>query len=84
MKVDAAVIGAGPAGLTAAIEMSQNGLSVAVIDEYYRPGGRLLGQHYEDPKAPPDERTWNGRKIADQLAEKARSLGVYVFTGVTA
>ncbi|WP_100010131.1 NAD(P)/FAD-dependent oxidoreductase [Lentibacillus sediminis] len=84
MKVDAVIIGAGPAGLTAAIEMIENGLSVAVIDEYYHPGGRLLGQHYEDPKAPPDERIWNGRKLADQLAEKARSLGVYIFTGVTA
>ncbi|MFA1821511.1 NAD(P)/FAD-dependent oxidoreductase [Virgibacillus oceani] len=84
MKVDVAIIGAGPAGLTAAIEIMQNGLSVAVIDEYYRPGGRLLGQHYEDPNAPPDERVWNGKKVAEQLAEKARALGVQIFTGVTA
>lgn len=84
MKVDVAIIGAGPSGLTAAIELIQHGLSVAVIDEYYRPGGRLLGQHYEDPKAPPEERVWNGKKIAEQLVEKARNLGVHIFTGVTA
>lgn len=84
MKVDAAIIGAGPSGLTAAIELVQNGLSVAVIDEYYRTGGRLLGQHYEDPKALPNERIWNGREIAEQLEKKARDLGVYIFTGVTA
>jgi sarcosine oxidase subunit alpha len=84
MKVDVVIIGAGPAGLTAAIEMKENGLSVAVIDEYYLAGGRLLGQHYEDPTAPPEERIWNGKKIADQLAEKARILGVHMFIGVTA
>lgn len=84
MKVDVVIIGAGPAGLTAAIELVQNGLSVAVIDEYYRPGGRLLGQHYEDSQAPPDERIWNGKKIAEQLFEQARDLGVYIFTSVTA
>lgn len=83
MKVDVAIIGAGPSGLSAAIELIQNGLSVAVIDEYYRPGGRLLGQHYEDPKAPPEERIWIGKKIAGQLAEKACNLGVHIFTGVT-
>ncbi|WP_144460753.1 NAD(P)/FAD-dependent oxidoreductase [Siminovitchia fortis] len=84
MKVDAAIIGAGPSGLAAAIELVQNGLSVAVIDEYYRAGGRLLGQHYEDRKAPPDERIWNGKEIAEKLEEKARNLGVHIFTGVTA
>jgi len=84
MKVDVVIIGAGPSGLTAAIELIQNGLSVAVIDEYYRPGGRLLGQHYEDPKASPEERVWNGKKIAGQLEERARNLGVHLFIGVTA
>lgn len=84
MRVDVAVIGAGPSGLTAAIELIQHGLSVAVIDEYYRPGGRLLGQHYEDPKAPPNERIWDGKKIAVELAEKARILGVHILTEVTA
>ncbi|PAV28306.1 hypothetical protein CIL05_16855 [Virgibacillus profundi] len=84
MKVDVAIIGAGPSGLTAAIEMIENGLTVAVIDEYYRPGGRLLGQHYEDPKAAPDQRVWNGKNIADQLEKKARGLGVHIFTNVTA
>src|SRR5690625_2485770 len=83
MKVDVAIIGAGPAGLTAAIEIARSGLSAAVIDEYYRPGGRLLGQHYEDPYAPPDQRIWDGKIEADQLEEKARSLGVHVFTNVS-
>lgn len=39
--VDLAVIGAGPAGLAAAIEASRHGLSVALLDENPEPGGRI-------------------------------------------
>ncbi len=38
---DVAVIGAGPAGLAAAIEASRHGLSVALLDENPDPGGRI-------------------------------------------
>ncbi|SFE56400.1 NAD(P)/FAD-dependent oxidoreductase [Alteribacillus iranensis] len=84
MIVDVVIIGAGPSGLSAAIEVAQHGLTAAVIDEYYRPGGRLLGQHYEDPNAPPDDKVWDGKKVADELARKAEDLGVHLFTNVTA
>jgi NADPH-dependent 2,4-dienoyl-CoA reductase/sulfur reductase-like enzyme len=40
-EVDLAVIGAGPAGMAAAIEASTHGLSVAVIDEQPAPGGQI-------------------------------------------
>ena len=45
---DLAVVGAGPAGLSAAIEASRHGLSVAVIDEGARPGGQI----YRQPATP--------------------------------
>jgi len=35
------VIGAGPAGLSAAIEAKKNGMDVIVFDENQRPGGQL-------------------------------------------
>jgi NADPH-dependent 2,4-dienoyl-CoA reductase/sulfur reductase-like enzyme len=38
---DIAVIGAGPAGMAAAIEMSAAGLSVLVLDEQAAPGGQV-------------------------------------------
>ncbi|MEW9502651.1 NAD(P)/FAD-dependent oxidoreductase [Jeotgalibacillus marinus] len=84
MNVDVSIIGAGPAGLAASIEIAKSGLSVAVIDEYFRPGGRLLGQLYDDPKAPPNEKQWDGKKVAQGLVEQAKVLGVHIFCGVTA
>lgn len=38
---DLAVIGAGPAGMSAAIEACRHGLSTVVIDEQARPGGQI-------------------------------------------
>jgi NADPH-dependent 2,4-dienoyl-CoA reductase/sulfur reductase-like enzyme len=40
--IDLAIIGAGPAGLSAAIEAAGLGLSVAVIDEQPAPGGQIF------------------------------------------
>ncbi|MED4583157.1 NAD(P)/FAD-dependent oxidoreductase [Brevibacillus choshinensis] len=83
MKVDVAIIGSGPAGLAASIELARSGLSVAIVDEYYRPGGRLLGQLYDDPHAPVNQRRWDGKKVATELVEQARTLGVTILCGAT-
>ncbi|MCG7363772.1 FAD-dependent oxidoreductase [Roseomonas sp. ACRSG] len=42
MMTDLAIIGAGPAGLSAAIEAAALGLSVTVIDEQPAPGGQIF------------------------------------------
>ena len=39
-----AIIGAGPAGLSAAVEAAKNGADVMVFDENDRPGGQLFKQ----------------------------------------
>ncbi len=41
MKYDVVVIGAGPAGMSAAIRLRKTGSSVAVIDEQPAPGGQI-------------------------------------------
>ncbi|KAA1380709.1 FAD-dependent oxidoreductase [Aeromicrobium fastidiosum] len=41
---DLAIVGAGPAGMTAALTASRLGLSVVVIDEQQRPGGQIFRQ----------------------------------------
>jgi NADPH-dependent 2,4-dienoyl-CoA reductase/sulfur reductase-like enzyme len=41
MTVDLLIVGAGPAGISAAIEARAHGLSVLVVDENAAPGGRI-------------------------------------------
>jgi thioredoxin reductase/bacterioferritin-associated ferredoxin len=41
IAVDVAVVGAGPAGIAAAVAASGCGASVAVVDEYGQPGGQI-------------------------------------------
>ncbi|MFC4557723.1 NAD(P)/FAD-dependent oxidoreductase [Virgibacillus kekensis] len=71
---DVIIIGAGPAGLSAAATCAMEGLQVLVIDEYMKPGGRLLGQLYEDP----DGNWWNGIKESENLYKEAQQYGVDV------
>lgn len=83
MNVDVCVIGAGPAGLSAATFLAERGKSVVVIDEMAEAGGRLLGQlHYSGLD---DEfhvnGWWNGRFIAERLATDAKRAGVRFLLG---
>lgn len=68
--LDAVIIGAGPAGLSAAISCRQHNLQVVVLDEFPYAGGRLLGQLHEEPNGD----WWNGMKEASHLREKAQQL----------
>ncbi|MGG1658531.1 NAD(P)/FAD-dependent oxidoreductase [Brevibacillus sp. NRS-1366] len=77
--IDVLVIGAGPAGLSAAIACARHGLSVRVVDEFYRSGGRLLGQLHQEP----DGTWWNGVDEAARLDQEARSVGVEISCGVS-
>ncbi|XID90301.1 NAD(P)/FAD-dependent oxidoreductase [Paenibacillaceae bacterium WGS1546] len=76
---DLIVVGAGPAGLSAAIVAAGNGLKVTVIDEYPEPGGRMLGQFHEERG-----RWWVGRRVAEQLIETCGKQGVSIRCGVAA
>ncbi|WP_332651139.1 NAD(P)/FAD-dependent oxidoreductase [Lysinibacillus sp. 54212] len=83
MNVDVVIVGAGPAGIISAIELAKRDLKVVVVDEYFRTGGRLLGQLYDDPKAPKESRHWDGKKIATQLTEEALKYGVTILCETT-
>ena len=75
---DLVVVGAGPAGLSAATVAADRGLSVLVLDESDRPGGRLCGQLHERPGADRGERWWNGLDVAEQLARSAYDANVKI------
>ncbi len=65
------IVGAGPAGLSAAVTAAQAGLAVTVIDERSAPGGRL---HYDLP----------GRNSLDWYLDTCASLGVNIRTSTIA
>lgn len=75
---DLLIVGAGPAGLSAAAVAAGHGLSVAVLDEFPQPGGRMLGQFHEEKG-----KWWVGRQAAEQLIEQCRVLGVDIRCGVS-
>ncbi len=76
---DVIVIGAGPAGLAGAISCAENGLKVTVIDEFIKPGGRLIGQLHEEPSG----EWWNGIKESERLHNEAKNLSVDIRCGVS-
>lgn len=43
-EVELLIVGAGPAGLSAACEAAKAGVQVMIIDENLRPGGQLFKQ----------------------------------------
>ncbi|RBW68525.1 NAD(P)/FAD-dependent oxidoreductase [Bacillus taeanensis] len=77
--IDLVIVGAGPAGLGAAIAAAENGLEVCILDEFVKPGGRLLGQLHEEP----DGKWVNGIAEAQKLYNRAVELGVDIQCGVS-
>ncbi|MBU8880675.1 FAD-dependent oxidoreductase [Bacillus sp. FJAT-29790] len=77
--IDVIVIGSGPAGLAGAIACAGLGLKVTVIDEFIKPGGRLLGQLHEEPSG----EWWNGIKESERLHHEAKKLSVDIRCGVS-
>ena len=77
---DIVIIGAGPAGLSAAIACRESNLNVIVIDEFPKPGGRLLGQLHQEPNG----EWWNGIEETQNLIDKAEKLNTEIKCGVSA
>lgn len=77
---DALIIGAGPAGLSASIACRECGLNVLVIDEFPKPGGRLLGQLHIEP----DGNWWNGIEETRKLLDRANELQTEIDCGISA
>src|SRR5699024_11370990 len=73
------IVGAGPAGLSAAIACRMWGLNVLALDEFPKPGGRLLGQLHQEPSG----EWWNGIKEAGKLFEEAEEHGAEIRCGIS-
>lgn len=77
-RVELIVIGAGPAGLSAAIEAASHGMKVVVFDENARPGGQLFKQIHKFFGSKEHKAKERGFRIGEKLLSEAESLGVEV------
>ena len=77
------VIGAGPAGLSAAAEAARSGMRVAVFDENAKPGGQLFKQIHKFFGSREHMAKIRGFRIGEMLLNEAREAGVNVFLNAT-
>lgn len=77
-RYDLIIIGAGPAGLSAAIEAAKSGLKVIVFDENAKPGGQLFKQIHKFFGSKEHKAKIRGFKIGEDLLREANDNGVEV------
>ena len=82
-RYDLIVIGAGPAGLSAATEAAKHGLHPLVLDENAKPGGQLFKQIHKFFGSKEHKAKVRGFKIGEELLEEAREYGVEVILNAT-
>lgn len=77
-RYDLIVVGAGPAGLSAAIEAAKRGMKVVVFDENVKPGGQLFKQIHKFFGSKEHKAKIRGFKIGEELLQEANENGVEV------
>ncbi len=82
-RYEVIVIGAGPAGLSAAIEAASHGMKVVVFDENDRPGGQLFKQIHKFFGSREHKAMQRGYRIGEELLDEADKLGVSVELNTT-
>lgn len=82
-RYDIIVVGAGPAGLSAATEAAKRGADVAVFDENERPGGQLFKQIHKFFGSKEHRAKERGFRIGEQLLSEAKEAGVHVHLNAT-
>ncbi|MCR5271525.1 MAG: FAD-dependent oxidoreductase [Lachnospiraceae bacterium] len=82
-RYDLIVVGAGPSGLSAAIEAAKKGLKVVVFDENEKPGGQLFKQIHKFFGSKEHRAKVRGFVIGQQLLDEADEAGVKVVLNAT-
>lgn len=76
IEAEVVIIGAGPAGLCAAIEAAKQGLEVLLFDEHSRAGGQLFKQIHKFFGSQDHKAGRRGFEIARELIEEAENLRI--------
>ncbi|MCR5395910.1 MAG: FAD-dependent oxidoreductase [Lachnospiraceae bacterium] len=82
-RYDLIIVGAGPSGLSAAIEAAKRGLKVVVFDENEKPGGQLFKQIHKFFGSKEHRAKVRGFVIGQQLLDEADAVGVEVVLNAT-
>lgn len=82
-RYDLIIVGAGPSGLSAAIEAAKRGLNVVVFDENEKPGGQLFKQIHKFFGSKEHRAKVRGFVIGKQLLDEADKAGVSVVLNAT-
>ncbi len=78
INTDVAIVGAGPAGLSAAIQAAKLGAKVMVFDENRKPGGQLFKQIHKFFGSREHRAGTRGFVIGEQLLEEVGRSGAEV------
>lgn len=73
------IVGAGPAGLSAAIEAAKAGTDVLLLDENAKPGGQLFKQIHKFFGSHAHKAGTRGVQIGTELLEETQRLGIDVW-----
>jgi len=82
-RYDLIIVGAGPSGLSAAIEAAKRGLKTVVFDENEKPGGQLFKQIHKFFGSKEHRAKVRGFVIGQQLLDEADAAGVEVVLNAT-
>ena len=82
-RYDLIIVGAGPSGLSAAVEAAKRGLKVVVFDENEKPGGQLFKQIHKFFGSKEHKAKVRGFVIGQQLLAEAAEAGVEVVLNAT-
>lgn len=82
-RYDLIIVGAGPSGLSAAVEAAKRGLNVVVFDENEKPGGQLFKQIHKFFGSKEHKAKIRGFVIGEQLLKEASDAGVEVVLNAT-
>ncbi len=83
-KEKVVIIGSGPAGLSAAITLAENGIAPLIVEQNPNLGGQLIKQTHKFFGSERENAGKRGIDIASEMVESIEKLGVKVYLNSTA